>query len=63
MLKSFRFVSRDFQSEDSVIQVGEATFGGGHFTTIAGPCAAEDRDQVMRTAEAVKLAGRQDAPG
>jgi 3-deoxy-7-phosphoheptulonate synthase len=57
VLKSFRFVSRDFQSEDSVIHIGGATFGGGHFTTIAGPCAAENRDQVMRTAEAVKLAG------
>ena len=57
VLKSFRFVSRDFQSEDSVITVGNARFGGDHFTTIAGPCAAEDRDQVMRTAEAVKLAG------
>jgi 3-deoxy-7-phosphoheptulonate synthase len=57
VLKSFRFVSRDFQTEDSVVAVGNARFGGGHFTTIAGPCAAEDRDQVMRTAEAVKLAG------
>ena len=57
VLKSFRFVSRDFQSEDSIIQVGAAKFGGSHFTAIAGPCAAEDRDQVMRTAEAVKLAG------
>jgi 3-deoxy-7-phosphoheptulonate synthase len=57
VLKSFRFVSRDFQPDDSVIKIGEATFGGGHFTTIAGPCAAENRDQVMRTAEAVKLAG------
>ena len=57
VLKSFRFVSRDFQSEDSVIEVGNAKFGGGHFTAIAGPCAAEDRDQVMRTAEAVKMAG------
>ena len=57
VLKSFRFVSRDFQPEDSVIEVGNARFGGGHFTAIAGPCAAEDRDQVMRTAEAVKKAG------
>src|SRR5688572_11524827 len=57
VLKSFRFVSRDYQPDDSVIKIGEATFGGGHFTTIAGPCAAENRDQVMRRAEAVKLAG------
>ncbi|MGH8927643.1 MAG: 3-deoxy-7-phosphoheptulonate synthase, partial [Acidimicrobiia bacterium] len=58
VLKSFRFVSRDFQSEDTVIRVGDAVFGGGsHFTAVAGPCAVEDRDQLMRTAEAVKAAG------
>ncbi|MGH8957654.1 MAG: 3-deoxy-7-phosphoheptulonate synthase [Acidimicrobiia bacterium] len=57
VLKSFRFVSRDFQPEDSVIRVGLAVFGGGHFTAVAGPCAVEDRDQLMRTAEAVKAAG------
>ena len=40
VLKPFRFVSREFQAEDSVIQVGQAKFGGGHFTTIAGPWPA-----------------------
>jgi 3-deoxy-7-phosphoheptulonate synthase len=57
VLKSFRFVSRDFQAEDSVIPVGKAQFGGGRFTTVAGPCAVESRDQLFRTAEAVKAAG------
>lgn len=57
VLKSFRFVSRDFQSEDTVIKVGDAQFGGGTFTVVAGPCAVESRDQLMRTAEAVKKAG------
>jgi 3-deoxy-7-phosphoheptulonate synthase len=57
VLKSFRFVSRDFQSEDTVIKVGDAQFGGGTFTVVAGPCAVESRDQLMRTAEAVKRAG------
>lgn len=57
VLKSFRFVSRDFQSEDTVIKVGDAQFGGGTFTVVAGPCAVESRDQLMLTAEAVKKAG------
>lgn len=57
VLKSFRFVSRDFQSDDTVIKVGDAQIGGGTFTVIAGPCAVENRDQLMRTAEAVKKAG------
>jgi 3-deoxy-7-phosphoheptulonate synthase len=57
VLKSFRFVSRDFQAEDTVVKVGDALIGGGTFTAVAGPCAVESRDQLMRTAEAVKLAG------
>jgi 3-deoxy-7-phosphoheptulonate synthase len=57
VLKSFRFVSRDFQAADTVIQVGNAQFGGGRFTTVAGPCAVESREQLMKTAEVVKAAG------
>jgi 3-deoxy-7-phosphoheptulonate synthase len=57
VLKSFRFVSRDFQAENTVIKVGDAQIGGGTFTVVAGPCAVESRDQLMRTAEAVKKAG------
>ncbi len=29
VLKSFRFVSRDFQAEDTVIDVGGVSIGGG----------------------------------
>ncbi|HUO46205.1 MAG TPA: 3-deoxy-7-phosphoheptulonate synthase [Acidimicrobiia bacterium] len=57
VLKSFKFVSRDFQEEDTVIEVGGVKIGGGTLTVIAGPCAVEDRDQLMRTAEAVVAAG------
>ncbi len=32
-------------------------FGGGEFVVIAGPCAVENRDQLLRTAEAVAAAG------
>ncbi|MGB9630927.1 MAG: 3-deoxy-7-phosphoheptulonate synthase [Candidatus Methanodesulfokora sp.] len=38
------------------MEVGKVRVGEG-FVVIAGPCAVESRDQVMRTAEAVKEAG------
>ena len=57
VLKPFKFVSRDFQVEDTVVDVGGAKIGGGHFAPIAGPCAVEDRDQLFAAAAAVKKAG------
>jgi 3-deoxy-7-phosphoheptulonate synthase len=57
VLKPFKFVSRDFQPADTVIDVRNTRIGGGGFTVVAGPCAVESREQLMRTAEAVKSAG------
>jgi 3-deoxy-7-phosphoheptulonate synthase len=57
VLKSFKFVSRDFQSSDTIIDVGGVPVGGGHFAVIAGPCAVEGREMLMAAAERVKKAG------
>ncbi len=57
VLKPFKFVSREFQPDDSVVNVGPAKIGGGHFAPIAGPCAVETRDQLFASAAAVKKAG------
>ena len=57
MLKPFKFVSRDFQREDTVVEVGGSFIGGGHFAPIAGPCAVESREQLFASAEAVVKAG------
>ncbi len=57
VLKPYKFVSREFQAEDTVIKVRSAQVGGGVFAPIAGPCAVENRDQLFRTAEAVRNAG------
>lgn len=57
VLKPFKFVSRDFQAEDSVVEVGGVKVGGGHFVPIAGPCAVESREQLFASAEAVAKAG------
>ncbi len=57
VLKPFKFVSRDFQAEDTIIEVRGVRIGGGTFTAIAGPCAVESREQLFRTAEIVRKAG------
>ncbi len=57
VLAPFRFVSRDFQPESTVVDVGGVRIGGDAFTVIAGPCAVESRVQLFAAAEAVKAAG------
>ncbi|NIA26212.1 MAG: 3-deoxy-7-phosphoheptulonate synthase [Gammaproteobacteria bacterium] len=55
--RPLRFVSRDLQDESTVIEIGGHRIGGGTLTVIAGPCAVESRDQLLRAGEAVKAAG------
>jgi len=57
VLKPYKIVSRDFQSADSVVTVGDVAVGGGGVTVIAGPCAVESRDQLFAAADAVAKAG------
>ena len=53
----FKQANRKFHPADTVIQVGNAKFGGGHFAMIAGPCSVESEDQIIEVATAVKEAG------
>lgn len=58
VLDSFKFVSREFQPEDSVIEVRGVPIGrSDEFVVVAGPCAVESRDQLFATAEAVQRSG------
>ncbi|HEY5650423.1 MAG TPA: 3-deoxy-7-phosphoheptulonate synthase [Acidimicrobiia bacterium] len=58
VLKSFKFVSREFQPEDTVIDVRGVPIGrSDEFVVVAGPCAVESREQLFRTAEAVRRSG------
>ncbi len=57
VLRPFKFVSREFQPEPTVVDVGGVKVGGGHFAPIAGPCAVETREQLFISAEAVVGAG------
>jgi 3-deoxy-7-phosphoheptulonate synthase len=61
----YQLVSRAFQQEDSSVVIGlnrdciPVTVGGTTASPVimAGPCAVEDREQLLSTAHAVKQAG------
>ncbi|HTS30483.1 MAG TPA: 3-deoxy-7-phosphoheptulonate synthase [Bryobacteraceae bacterium] len=53
----YKFVSREFKKEHSVIKVNGIEIGGSEFVVMAGPCSVESEKQIMETAEAVAIAG------
>ncbi|HEY8368558.1 MAG TPA: 3-deoxy-7-phosphoheptulonate synthase [Thermodesulfobacteriota bacterium] len=57
ILKPYKLASRDFQPENSLIDVKGAVFGGTAVQMIAGPCSVEDRGMVLELAHAVKETG------
>jgi len=58
-LPLYNLVSRETQAEDTVVQVGVAAFGGGNFSVIAGPCAVENREELIELALQLKACGVQ----
>jgi 3-deoxy-7-phosphoheptulonate synthase len=59
--KPYKLVSRDFHPRDSVVTLGGKVTVGGRspFLMIAGPCAVESRDQLVKTAKFLKKMGVQ----
>ncbi|MBW2021000.1 MAG: 3-deoxy-7-phosphoheptulonate synthase [Deltaproteobacteria bacterium] len=55
--RPYKLVSREFQPEDTIIQVGDVAIGNGHLTLIAGPCAVESEAQCLNIARKVQRAG------
>ena len=57
--KPYKLVSRDFHPADTVVTLGGKVKVGGKspFLVIAGPCAVESRDQLMKTAKLLKKTG------
>ena len=55
----YKFVSREFKKDDSIIKVNGLEIGGDQFVMMAGPCSVESEKQIMETAEAVAAAGAQ----
>jgi len=53
----YKFVSREFKKDHSIIRVNGLDIGGDEFIVIAGPCSVESEKQIMETAEGVAAAG------
>ncbi len=55
--KPYKLASREFHPLDTVVDVRGVRVGDGSVVVIAGPCAVESEDQIVRTAVAVREAG------
>src|SRR3990167_5871516 len=56
--KPYKFVSREFKKENSVIKLGpNIEIGDERIIVMAGPCTVESRERLMHIAETVKKAG------
>jgi 3-deoxy-7-phosphoheptulonate synthase len=56
--KPYKLVSRDFHPKNTIVRVGPVEVGEGRRpVVVAGPCAVESEEQIMKTARAVKKAG------
>ncbi|MEZ5288503.1 MAG: 3-deoxy-7-phosphoheptulonate synthase [Vicinamibacterales bacterium] len=53
----YKLASRTFKQEDTVFSIGDVRIGGDEVIVIAGPCSAENENQVQATAAAIKRAG------
>ncbi|NQT74264.1 MAG: 3-deoxy-7-phosphoheptulonate synthase [Chloroflexi bacterium] len=57
ILTPYKLVSRELHPKNSVVKIGSVPVGGKRFIVIAGPCAVENREQMLSTAQAVKESG------
>ena len=57
--KSYKLASREFHPQSSVIDVSGVKIGGAEPIVMAGPCAVESREQLLKAAQIVKDGGAQ----
>jgi 3-deoxy-7-phosphoheptulonate synthase len=58
VLRPYKFASREYHPENSIIKVAEGVeIGGSRIVMMAGPCTIENYEQTLEIAKAVKAAG------
>ena len=57
VLKPYKFVSREFRAEPTVIDVEGRKIGGDRIQVIAGPCSVETKELLLDCAQKVKESG------
>lgn len=55
--RPYKLVSREFRPEDTRVGLNGLEIGGDQVVVMAGPCAVESEEQMLRTGEAVQKAG------
>ena len=56
--KPYKFVSKEFKKEPSVIKIAPGVeIGGDRIIVMAGPCTVESRERIIRIAQLVKKSG------
>jgi len=55
--EKYKDASRTFHSDDTVIEVGGVSFGGGNLTIVGGPCAIETEKQAIDSSLIARDAG------
>jgi 3-deoxy-7-phosphoheptulonate synthase len=53
----YKLASRTFKPEGTVVTIDDVRIGGDEVVVMAGPCSAENEEQVFTSAAAVKKAG------
>ncbi|MBD3183855.1 3-deoxy-7-phosphoheptulonate synthase [Candidatus Poribacteria bacterium] len=57
VVSPYKLASREFNSEDTLIDVNGIKIGGKKIAVMAGPCAVESQGQITTIAKAVKQGG------
>jgi len=55
--RSYHLVTREYRPENTIIELDGVSIGGAEPQVIAGPCAVESEEQILRTARLVQSAG------
>ncbi len=53
----FRIADRQSRPDGTIVRIGDVEVGAREVVVMAGPCAVESREQLLRTARAVKASG------
>jgi len=53
----YKLVSRQFKSENTIIKLDDVEIGGEEIVVMAGPCAVETEEQILKIARAVASSG------
>ncbi|MDD5145700.1 MAG: 3-deoxy-7-phosphoheptulonate synthase [Candidatus Pacebacteria bacterium] len=57
IMKPYKLASRDFEKENTIVEVGNVKIGGNAVVIMAGPCSVESKEQIISCAKIGKSLG------